>query len=75
MRSFKCVSVNATGNGLFTAGNVYDFNMESYKDTTLTGVMFGGARVVRCHLNKNTENEYTLISRYTGKRLAVFHAA
>lgn len=75
MRSFKCVSVNASGNGLFAVGNVYDFNMESYKGTTLTGVMFGGARVVRCHLNKNTEKEYSLISRYTGEPLAVFHAA
>jgi hypothetical protein len=79
MRSFKCVSVNdnakASAKGLFTVGKVYDFNMESYKDATLTGVMFGDCGVVRCDLNKHTEKEYALISRYTGEPLGVFRAA
>lgn len=75
MRSFKCVSVNANGNGLFTVGNVYNFNMESHIHITLTGVMSGDVGAVRCDLNKYTEKEYALISRYTGEPLAVFHAA
>ncbi|WZL04226.1 hypothetical protein VKUWNCZY_CDS0086 [Escherichia phage KS_A8] len=79
MRSFKCVSVNdnakASAKGLFTVGKVYDFNMESYIHITLTGVMFGDVGAVRCDLNKYTEKEYALISRYTGEPLAVFHAA
>ena len=49
--------------------------MESYIHITLTGVMFGDVGAVRCDLNKYTEKEYALISRYTGEPLAVFHAA